>query len=46
MLESIKDDDTKLSLLGNYLENFKGTVFRQTPFAEFELRMHEMAAKR
>ena len=35
----------KLSLLGNYLENIKGTVFRQTQFAEFELRMHEMAEK-
>ncbi len=45
MLKSIKDDDTKLALLGNYLENIKGTVFRQTQFAEFELRMHEMAAK-
>ncbi len=45
MLKSIKDDDTRLSLLGNYLENIKGTVFRQTQFAEFELRMHEMAHK-
>jgi oligoendopeptidase F len=45
MLKQIKDDATKLSLLGNYLENIKGTVFRQTQFAEFELRMHEMAQK-
>ena len=45
MLKTIEDDDTKLSLLGNYLENIKGTVFRQTQFAEFELRMHEMAQK-
>ena len=43
MLKSIKDDDTKLSLLGNYLEGIKGTLFRQTQFAEFELRMHDMA---
>ena len=43
--KNIKDDDTRLSLLGNYLENIKGTVFRQTQFAEFELRMHEMAEK-
>src|SRR5437867_7057153 len=41
----IRDDDTRLSLLGNYLENIKGTVFRQAQFAEFELRMHEMAQK-
>ncbi len=45
MLKQIKDDDTRLSLLGNYLENIKGTVFRQTQFAEFELHMHEMAQK-
>ena len=43
MLKQIKDPDTRLSLLGSYLENIKGTVFRQTQFAEFELRMHEMA---
>jgi oligoendopeptidase F len=45
MLKRVRDDDTRLSLLGNYLENIKGTVFRQTQFAEFELRMHEMAEK-
>ena len=45
MLKEIKDDAARLSLLGNYLENIKGTVFRQTQFAEFELRMHEMAQK-
>lgn len=43
MLANIKDDDTRLSLLGSYLENIKGTLFRQTQFAEFELRVHEMA---
>ncbi len=45
MLKTITDPDARLSLLGNYLENIKGTVFRQTQFAEFELRMHEMADK-
>jgi oligoendopeptidase F len=45
MLKQIKDDRARLSLLGNYLENIKGTVFRQTQFAEFELRAHEMAEK-
>src|SRR6185436_19117156 len=45
MLRSIKDDDVRLSLLGNYLENIKGTLFRKTQFAEFEQRMHEMAQK-
>jgi oligoendopeptidase F len=28
-----------------YLDGVKGTLFRQTQFAEFELRMHEMAEK-
>jgi oligoendopeptidase F len=45
MLKTIKDDATRLSLLGNYLEGIKSTVFRQTQFAEFELRTHEMAEK-
>jgi oligoendopeptidase F len=45
MLKNIKDDNAKLSLLGNYLENIKGTLFRQTQFAEFELRIHEMAER-
>jgi oligoendopeptidase F len=45
MLKTIKDEPTRLLLLGNYLEGIKGTVFRQTQFAEFELRMHEMAEK-
>ena len=45
MLEQIKDTPTRLSLLGNYLEGIKSTVFRQTQFAEFELRMHEMGQK-
>jgi len=43
MLKNITDDAAKLSLLGNYLEGIKSTVFRQTQFAEFELRMHESA---
>lgn len=43
VLKQIKDDKVKLSILGNYLEGIKGTLFRQTQFAEFELRIHEMA---
>jgi oligoendopeptidase F len=45
MLKTITDKNARLSLLGNYLENIKGTVFRQTQFAEFELRTHEMVEK-
>jgi oligoendopeptidase F len=45
MLKTIKDPATRLSLLGNYLEGIKSTVFRQTQFAEFELKTHDMAEK-
>lgn len=45
MLKTIKDDDIRLSLLMQYLDGIKGTLFRQTQFAEFELRMHEIAEK-
>jgi oligoendopeptidase F len=41
----MKDDDARLALLGNYLDNAKGTIFRQTQFAEFELRIHDIAEK-
>jgi oligoendopeptidase F len=45
MLKSITDDRVRLSLLDNYLEGIRGTFFRQTQFAEFELRMHEKAER-
>lgn len=45
MLKQIKDDRTRLAILGNYLEGAKGTLFRQTQFAEFELMIHDRAAK-
>lgn len=45
MLKQIKDDRTRLAILGNYLEGAKGTLFRQTQFAEFELMIHDKAAK-
>ena len=43
MLNEIKDDDVRLSILMNFLDGIKGTLFRQTQFAEFELRIHEKA---
>jgi oligoendopeptidase F len=43
MLTRISDPKVRLSILGNYLEGIKGTVFRQTQFAEFELGMHQLA---
>jgi oligoendopeptidase F len=45
MLGRTKDKPTRLFLLGNYLENLRGTLFRQTMFAEFELAIHEKAEK-
>lgn len=42
MLNKIDDENVRLSLLGAYLEGAKGTLFRQTQFAEFELKIHEM----
>lgn len=45
MLRQIDNDDVKLSLLMNWLDGFKGTLFRQTQFAEYELRIHEEAEK-
>jgi len=45
MLSEIEDEDTRLSLLMNYLEGIRQTVFRQTQFAEFELRIHETAER-
>lgn len=45
MLSRISDKSQRISLLMNMLDGFKGTLFRQTQFAEFQLAMHEMAAK-
>lgn len=45
MLKQIKDDAVRLAILGNYLEGAKGTLFRQTQFAEFESIIHERAAR-
>ncbi|MBN2412215.1 oligoendopeptidase F [candidate division KSB1 bacterium] len=44
-LEKVKDDEVRLSMLMNYLDGIKGTVFRQTQFAEFELKIHQKAEK-
>jgi oligoendopeptidase F len=45
MLNKETNDDVRLSLLMGWLDRFKGTLFRQTQFAEFELKMHEAAEK-
>lgn len=45
MVDNAKNDDEKLYLLGSYLDLLRQTIFRQTMFAEFELKAHEMAEK-
>jgi len=45
MLKTIDNKEERLALLGNYLDGFKGTLFRQTQFAEFELKIHELTEK-
>ena len=42
LLSKEEDLHKRLSLLNQYLENFKGTVYRQTMFAEFEKKVHEL----
>ena len=41
MIENARSDEEKLFYLGGALENIRGTLFRQTMFAEFELATHE-----
>ncbi len=43
LLKHEKDDLFKLFLLDEYIEGFRGTLYRQTLFAEFELAIHKMA---
>lgn len=46
LLDQFKDDpEMKKIVLNYYLDGFKGTVFRQTQFAEFEQYIHEQDAK-
>ena len=43
MLKKATTDDERLFLLGSHLDSLRTTLFRQGLFAEFELRIHEMA---
>ncbi|EGP4758378.1 oligoendopeptidase F [Enterococcus faecium] len=40
LLETEKDPRVRAYVLNHYLDGFKGTIFRQTQFAEFEHFMH------
>ena len=41
LLEEVEDDATRFAILNHFLDGFRGTVFRQTQFAEFEHAIHE-----
>lgn len=43
LLKTIDDEKKRLYLLNHFLEGFRGTVFRQTMFAEFEHLIHQKA---
>jgi oligoendopeptidase F len=43
MLKNARTREEKLYYLGMQMENVRGTFFRQTMFAEFELKAHDMA---
>ena len=43
-LDKITDPKTHAFVLNHYLDSFKGTLFRQTQFAEFEQFIHETDA--
>ncbi|MEK3887398.1 oligoendopeptidase F [Bacillus sp. FSL K6-3431] len=43
LLKETEDKQKRLYLINNYLEGFRGTVFRQTMFAEFEHLIHQKA---
>lgn len=42
MLKKLTKKEEKISLLMNILDGFKGTLFRQTQFAEFEREMYKL----
>ena len=42
LLKNTTDKKERAYLLNHYLDSFKGTVYRQTQFAEFEMRTNAM----
>src|SRR3954454_11513170 len=42
LLKTIDDEQKRIYLLNNWLDGFRGTVFRQTMFAEFEHMIHQL----
>ncbi|MDD5945707.1 MAG: oligoendopeptidase F [Clostridia bacterium] len=44
LLKTETDPSRQLYLINYFMEQFRGTLFRQTMFAEFEKKAHEMSA--
>ena len=44
LLNDVEDEETRFAVLNHFLDGFRGTVFRQTQFAEFEHAIHEADA--
>jgi len=42
LLETVEDERLRRHVLDEYLERFRSTLFRQTMFADFELRIHDI----
>ncbi|MGB3366636.1 MAG: oligoendopeptidase F [Acidaminobacteraceae bacterium] len=45
LLENVKSKQEELFILNHYLEQFRGTVYRQAMFAEFERDIHAMVER-
>ncbi|WP_336325818.1 oligoendopeptidase F [Halovenus sp. HT40] len=45
LLDTVEDERLRRHILNQYLERFRSTLFRQTMFAEFEQRAHELSAE-
>ena len=43
LLENVEDEQLRRHVLDEYLERFRSTLFRQTMFADFEQRVHELS---
>jgi oligopeptidase F. Metallo peptidase. MEROPS family M03B len=43
LLENVEDEAFRRHVLDEYLERVRSTLFRQTMFAEFEAKIHELA---
>ncbi|MCK8817631.1 oligoendopeptidase F [Natroniella sulfidigena] len=43
LLETTEDEEKRKYILNHYLEQFRGTVYRQTMFADFERLIHQQA---